>query len=203
VYVVADVRSDRRRWSGLDGLRAVAVAAVVAFHFAPGALHGGFLGVDIFFVLSGFLITDLLVARYDRTGRLDLAGFWTRRARRLLPALAVMLVVVTAAATVIEPGQEVFRQGDLGDRIYAILEGEAEVVIRDQVVARLGAGELFGEMALLDHTTRSATIRCATPLSVWSLPKKELELLAQGMPELRRGLEQLRERRARPMARPA
>ena len=57
-------------------------------------------------MLSGFLITDLLVARYDRTGRLDLAGFWTRRARRLLPALAVMLVVVTAAATVIEPGQE-------------------------------------------------------------------------------------------------
>ena len=102
-----------------------------------------------------------------------------------------------------EPGQEVFRQGDLGDRIYAILEGEAEVVIRDQVVARLGTGELFGEMALLDHTTRSATIRCATPLSVWSLPKKELELLAQGMPELRRSLEQLRERRARPMARPA
>ena len=69
-------------------------------------LPGGFLGVDIFFVLSGFLITDLLVARYDRAGRLDLAGFWTRRARRLLPALAVMLVVVTAAAAVIEPGQE-------------------------------------------------------------------------------------------------
>src|SRR5690348_17618441 len=58
-------------------------------------LPSGFLGVDIFFVLSGFLITDLLVASYDRTGRLDLAGFWTRRARRLLPALAVMLVVVT------------------------------------------------------------------------------------------------------------
>jgi NADH:quinone reductase (non-electrogenic) len=97
-----------------------------------------------------------------------------------------------------EPGQEVFRQGDLGDRIYAILDGEAEVVVRDQVVARLGPGELFGEMALLDHTVRNATIRCASPLSVWSLPKKELELLAQGMPELRRSLEQLRERRTRP-----
>jgi CRP-like cAMP-binding protein len=99
-----------------------------------------------------------------------------------------------------EPGQEVFRQGDLGDRIYAILEGEAEVVVRDQVIARLGAGELFGEMALLDHTTRSATVRCASPLSVWSLPKKELLLLAQGMPELRRGLEELRERRMRPVS---
>lgn len=97
-----------------------------------------------------------------------------------------------------EPGHEVFRQGDLGDRIYAILEGEAEVVVHGQVVARLGAGELFGEMALLDHTTRNATIRCSKPLSVWSLPKKELELLAQGMPELQRSLEEIRERRVRP-----
>jgi peptidoglycan/LPS O-acetylase OafA/YrhL len=59
---------------------------VIGFHEGASGLPGGFLGVDIFFVLSGFLITDLLVARYDRTGRLDLAGFWTRRARRLLPA---------------------------------------------------------------------------------------------------------------------
>jgi NADH:ubiquinone reductase (H+-translocating) len=99
-----------------------------------------------------------------------------------------------------EPGQEVFRQGNLGDRIYAILEGEAEVVVKDRVVARLGPGELFGEMALLDRTTRSVTIRSATSLSVWSLPKKELELLAQGMPELRRSLEDLRERRMWPVS---
>ena len=96
----------RDRAPGLDGVRALAVLTVIGFHEGASGLSGGFLGVDIFFVLSGFLITDLLVARYDRTGRLDLAGFWTRRARRLLPALAVMLVVVTAAATVIEPGQE-------------------------------------------------------------------------------------------------
>ena len=57
-------------------------------------------------MLSGFLITDLLVAGYDRAGRLNLADFWTRRARRLLPALAVMLVVVAAAEAVIEPAQE-------------------------------------------------------------------------------------------------
>ena len=99
---------------GLDGLRAIAITFVVLHHTAAFLVPqwktwfftGGFLGVDIFFVLSGFLITDLLVAGYDRTGRLDLAGFWTRRARRLLPALAVMLVVITAAAAVIEPGQE-------------------------------------------------------------------------------------------------
>ena len=86
-------------------MRALAVLAVMAFHEGiPGAL-GGYLGVDIFFVLSGYLITDLLVAQRARRGRLDLRGFWTRRARRLLPALAVLLVAVTAAVAVIEPGQ--------------------------------------------------------------------------------------------------
>jgi peptidoglycan/LPS O-acetylase OafA/YrhL len=77
----------------------------MAFHEGiPGAL-GGYLGVDIFFVLSGYLITDLLVAQWPRRGRLGLGGFWIRRARRLLPALAVLLVTVTAAVAVIEPGQ--------------------------------------------------------------------------------------------------
>jgi peptidoglycan/LPS O-acetylase OafA/YrhL len=87
-------------------VRALAVLAVMGFHEGASELSGGFLGVDIFFVLSGFLITDLLVTRYDTLGRLDLRDFWTRRARRLLPALAVMLVVVTAAASVTEPDQE-------------------------------------------------------------------------------------------------
>jgi peptidoglycan/LPS O-acetylase OafA/YrhL len=96
----------RNHAPGLDGVRALAVLTVIGFHQGASGLRGGFLGVDIFFVLSGFLITDLLIARYDRTGRLHLADFWTRRARRLLPALAVMLVVVTAAAAVIEPAQE-------------------------------------------------------------------------------------------------
>src|ERR1700678_4503377 len=96
----------RTRAPGLDGVRALAVLAVMGFHEGASELPGGFLGVDIFFVLSGFLITDLLLARYDRLGRLDLKDFWVRRARRLLPPLAVMLVVVTAAATIIEPDQE-------------------------------------------------------------------------------------------------
>jgi peptidoglycan/LPS O-acetylase OafA/YrhL len=95
----------RTRAAGLDGVRALAVLAVMAFHEGIGAAPGGFLGVDVFFVLSGFLITDLLVAQRDRLGRLDLRGFWTRRARRLLPALAVVLVSVTAAVALIEPDQ--------------------------------------------------------------------------------------------------
>ena len=68
-------------------------------------IPGGFLGVDIFFVLSGYLITDLLIARFRKTGGIGLVRFYQRRARRLLPALALMLIMVTAAVSVLEPGQ--------------------------------------------------------------------------------------------------
>ncbi len=78
----------------------------MGFHEGASELSGGFLGVDIFFVLSGFLITDLLATQYDLLGRLDLKDFWARRARRLMPALAVMLVLVAAAAILIEPDSE-------------------------------------------------------------------------------------------------
>jgi peptidoglycan/LPS O-acetylase OafA/YrhL len=100
------ITNSPRRAPGLDGVRALAVLAVMGFHAGASELSGGFLGVDVFFVLSGFLITDLLATEYDRLGRLDLKDFWSRRARRLLPALALMLVVVSAAATVIEPDQD-------------------------------------------------------------------------------------------------
>ena len=93
------------RAPGLDGVRALAVLAVIAFHEQFAAFRGGFLGVDVFFVLSGYLITDLLAAQWARHRQLDLRGFWLRRARRLLPALAVLVVTVTAAAAVIEPAQ--------------------------------------------------------------------------------------------------
>jgi peptidoglycan/LPS O-acetylase OafA/YrhL len=92
-------RRDTHRRPALDGLRALAVAAVVVYHFGggPGSiLHGGFLGVDVFFVLSGYLITGLLLAEHSRAGGVDLVAFWARRARRLLPALALMLLAVTA-----------------------------------------------------------------------------------------------------------
>ena len=93
------------RAPGLDGVRALAVLAVLAFHESLPWLPGGFLGVDVFFVLSGYLITDILVAGYQRNGRIGLAGFWQRRARRLLPPLAVVLVAVTATVAITEPDQ--------------------------------------------------------------------------------------------------
>ena len=102
---VSAIGAASRRAPGLDGLRALAVLCVMAFHESLPAAPGGFLGVDVFFVLSGYLITDLLVTQFGRDGRLDLRGFWTRRARRLLPALAVVLVTVTSAITVLEPAQ--------------------------------------------------------------------------------------------------
>ena len=90
------------RLPGLDGLRAIAILAVLAFHLDPRWLPGGFLGVDVFFVISGFLITTLLVREHARDGRVDLVGFWTRRARRLLPALLVLVPSVILLARLVE-----------------------------------------------------------------------------------------------------
>ncbi|HEX5267748.1 MAG TPA: acyltransferase family protein [Acidimicrobiales bacterium] len=87
----------------LDGLRALAVTAVLLYHAGVARAGGGFLGVDLFFVLSGFLITSLLVAERRRGGRISLTRFWARRARRLLPALFVMLAGVAAYAAFLAP----------------------------------------------------------------------------------------------------
>lgn len=78
----------------LDGLRALAVVAVIIYHTNRGWLPGGFIGVEVFFVISGYLITLLIIAEHERTGRLDLRQFWIRRARRLLPALFFMLALL-------------------------------------------------------------------------------------------------------------
>lgn len=82
-----------QRIRGLDGLRAFAVTAVLVFHLRPASLPGGFIGVDVFFVVSGFLITTLLLREISARGRLNLPRFWNRRARRLLPALLLVVLV--------------------------------------------------------------------------------------------------------------
>ncbi len=88
----------------LDGLRAVAVLAVMLYHAGVGAVRGGYLGVDLFFVLSGFLITTLLLGEHATTGRIDVASFWLRRARRLLPALVLVVAWAIVYARWIGPG---------------------------------------------------------------------------------------------------
>jgi len=83
---------------GIDGLRAIAVVAVILYHAEFGFIPGGFLGVEVFLVISGYLITSLLILERVKTGKIDLKEFWTRRARRLLPALGVLLLLVTTSA---------------------------------------------------------------------------------------------------------
>ena len=80
----------------LDGLRGVAVVAVILYHLDYSWMSGGFLGVDTFFVLSGYLITSLLLAEYDTTESVSLRDFWIRRAKRLLPAALLPVVVAVA-----------------------------------------------------------------------------------------------------------
>jgi peptidoglycan/LPS O-acetylase OafA/YrhL len=88
-------------------MRGVAVAAVLLFHADVTWAGGGFLGVDVFFVLSGFLITALLLDELDGTGTIDLVQFWARRLRRLLPALGVLVVVCVALAPLLAPLERV------------------------------------------------------------------------------------------------
>lgn len=103
---------------GLDGLRAIAVLGVVLYHVGFTWIPGGLLGVGVFFTLSGYLITDLLLAQAD-SGGIRLGRFWLARARRLLPALLLMLVVVLAWVTVIGPHQPAdFRTAAITGALY-------------------------------------------------------------------------------------
>jgi len=105
------------RVAGLDGLRALAVIVVLLFHLTPGFAIGGYLGVDIFFVVSGFIITRLLLIEHVSTGGIRLGAFWLRRARRLLPALVLLLLVCSTAALAV--GGDVLV--DLGGQLVSSL----------------------------------------------------------------------------------
>jgi peptidoglycan/LPS O-acetylase OafA/YrhL len=113
------VKRNQRYMPGLDGLRAIAVLAVIAFHLGFDWAPGGMLGVGVFFTLSGYLITDILLAQLNQRGRIKLGAFWLARARRLLPALFVMLAIVVAWVTVFGPAQpDQFREGVVSAIFY-------------------------------------------------------------------------------------
>ncbi len=99
------VKRNQRYMPGLDGLRAIAVICVIVFHLGFHWAPGGLLGVGIFFTLSGYLITDILLSQVSARGRIALGQFWLGRARRLLPALFVMLGIVVAWVTIFGPAQ--------------------------------------------------------------------------------------------------
>lgn len=141
----------RGRIVGVDGLRAVAVALVLVYHLLPGAMPGGMVGVDAFFVISGFLITTLLVDERRRTGRTDLKRFWSRRLRRIVPALLLAVVVVVSLA--------------------AALGGDVLLGVRRQV---LGAAALVYNW--VEIAAGSSYFDQAQPLlltNVWSLAVEE------------------------------
>jgi NADH dehydrogenase len=153
------------------------------------------MGIKIAGFLAWFLWRTIYLLKMPGWGRrLKVAVSWTLDL--FLPPELVQVPLhgtVGVAREHFEPGQEVFRQGDLGDRVYIVLSGRAEVVHDSggapRVLATLGRGQYFGEMALLHSTTRNATVRCVEAMDVLSLPKKEFNLLATNLPELRSSFE--------------
>jgi NADH dehydrogenase len=160
------------------------------------------MGIKIAGFLAWFLWRTIYLLKMPGwSRRLKVAVSWTLDL--FLPPELVQVPLhgtVGVAREHFEPGQEVFRQGDLGDRVYIVLSGRAEVVHDGggaaRVIATLGRGQFFGEMALLHSTTRNATVRCVEPMDVLSLPKKEFNLLAANLPELRTSFEKTSAERA-------
>jgi peptidoglycan/LPS O-acetylase OafA/YrhL len=142
------IREERRsaipHVAALDGARGAAVAAVLVFH--GGHLLGGYLGVDFFFTLSGFLITSLLLAESGRTGSVGLGGFWARRARRLLPALAVLMLGVAVYCVTIATSTELTQIR--GDALATLAYGANW----REVYAHQNYWSIFAAPSPLNHT---------------------------------------------------
>src|SRR4051794_3140355 len=123
--------SQTRYMPGLDGLRALAVVAVMVYHADHAWLSGGFLGVEVFFVISGYLITLLLIAEHERSDKINLVQFWKRRFRRLLPALFVMMGVLSVYLAVWYRRPQGRTRGDFlagifyGSNWYQIVVGQS------------------------------------------------------------------------------
>jgi len=197
--IVAAIRGGERRKFDFAGLGKM---GSLGHHSAVAEV----LGINISGFLAWFLWRTIYLMKLPGWGRrLKVASSWTLDL--LLPAELVQLKLAGSSGITqehFEPGQDIFRQGDLGDRIYIILSGCAEVVRedggRETVLAQLRPGEYFGEMALLNQTTRNATVRCIEPMNALSLPKREFSILAAHLPELRKSFEQVMEQRARATA---
>jgi peptidoglycan/LPS O-acetylase OafA/YrhL len=130
---------------GLDGLRGLAVLGVLLFHH-EALLRGGFLGVDLFFVLSGYLITQLLLAEFQGAGRIDLRAFWVRRFRRLMPAVLVLVPVVTVLVSL--RGNALTRSMLRGEALGTLLY----TANWHAVFERRSYWELFAAPSPLEHT---------------------------------------------------
>jgi len=158
-------------------------------------------GLNVSGFLAWFMWRTIYLMKLPGWGRrLKVAASWTFEL--FLPPDLVQLKLSNATGVShehFEPGEEVFHQGDLGDRIYIIARGQAEVARKENgnetLLARLGPGEYFGEMALLNQTTRNATVRCLEPLDVLSIHKREFAVLAANLPAMRESFEQVMKQR--------
>jgi NADH dehydrogenase len=192
--IVAAIRGGERRtfrFKELGKLGALGHRSAVAQMF----------GINISGFLAWFMWRTIYLMKLPGWGRrLKVAVSWTFDL--FLPPELVQLTLTNSMGMAhehFEPGQEVFHQGDLGDRIYIIARGQAEVARQEGgpevVLAHLGPGEYFGEMALLNKTTRNATVRCLEPLDVLSIPKREFSVLAANLPAMRESFEQVMKER--------
>ena len=129
---------------GLDGLRALAVAAVFLYHANVSWMPGGFLGVDLFFALSGYLITSLLLREFATHGTIDLVAFWMRRARRLFPAVALVILFAMLATLTIA-------RDDLGRTRADALSAVVYLTNWHEVIASHSYFSQFGRPSLLQH----------------------------------------------------
>jgi peptidoglycan/LPS O-acetylase OafA/YrhL len=129
---------------GLDGLRAIAVISVLLYHAAFSWAIGGFLGVEVFFVISGYLITSLLLSEWRDRETIDLRNFWLRRARRLLPALFVVIAVTTLVAVIFLPDEVASLRGD-------VLSALAYVTNWNFIFAQKSYFEALGRPSLVQH----------------------------------------------------
>jgi peptidoglycan/LPS O-acetylase OafA/YrhL len=140
-----DNDSDRLPYrAGLDGLRALAVAGVFLYHANVSWMPGGFLGVDLFFVLSGYLITSLLLHEFETRGAINLVAFWGRRARRLFPAVAVVILFALLATLTIA-------RDDLGRTRADALSALVYLTNWHEIIASHSYFNQFGRPSLLQH----------------------------------------------------
>jgi NADH:ubiquinone reductase (H+-translocating) len=192
--IVATLRGSPRRtftFTGLGKMGSLGHRSAVAEVF----------GVKISGLLAWFVWRTIYLAKMPGLGRrLKVASAWALDL--VLPPDLVELRFGDSRGMSqehFEPGEDVFREGDIGDRIYLVLKGEAEVLRQsngaDQFVALLGPGDWFGEAALMNDTTRGATIRCRHALDALSLPRKEFAVLAANLPDLHRSFDEIMERR--------
>jgi NADH dehydrogenase len=163
-------------------------------------------GIPIAGFVAWFLWRTIYLMKIPGWGRrIKVAASWTLDL--FLPPELVQLKLASSVGVTqehFEPGQEVFHQGDVGDRVYIILTGKVEIIRDERCVATLARGEFFGETALLSMARRNATVRCVEPMDVLALPKREFGVLSANLPELRRSFEaKSQERGGRDAAAPA